>query len=67
MTFTVKGMTCGHCVAAVSEEVGKIANVRDVHVDLANGTVTVLADAPVTATEFVVAVSEAGYEVAAGA
>ena len=37
-TFQVTGMTCGHCVAAVEEEVGAIADVTHVAVDLASGT-----------------------------
>ena len=36
-TYTVSGMTCGHCVAAVTEEVAKIDGVTDVGVDLASG------------------------------
>ncbi|MCB0905537.1 MAG: heavy-metal-associated domain-containing protein, partial [Nocardioidaceae bacterium] len=38
-TFQVTGMTCGHCVSAVEEEVGAIADVTDVTVDLASGRV----------------------------
>jgi copper chaperone len=62
-TFTVHGMTCGHCVAAVTEEVAKLANVNDVDVDLASGAVTVHSDGPVDPAEFAAAVDEAGYEV----
>jgi copper ion binding protein len=63
-TFTVKGMTCGHCVAAVTEEVSKIDGVTDVEVDLASGAVTVTSEGTVDADEFSAAVDEAGYEVA---
>ena len=38
--YTVSGMTCGHCVASVTEEVSEIAGVRSVDVDLATGKVT---------------------------
>ena len=60
-TWTVTGMTCGHCVASVSEEIGEIANVRDVDVDLATGTVTVTSDAPLDRATVEAAVVEAGY------
>jgi len=61
--FTVKGMTCGHCVAAVTEEVGKLAFVTDVEVDLPTGAVTVHSDAPIDPDEFAGAIDEAGFEV----
>ena len=63
-TFEVTGMTCGHCVAAVKEEVGAIADVTDVAVDLANGRVTVGSGREVTTAEVSAAVDEAGYELA---
>jgi len=62
--FTVSGMTCGHCVAAVTEEVSKLDHVRSVEVDLATGAVTVQSDGPVDPIVFASAVEEAGYEVA---
>jgi copper ion binding protein len=62
-TYTVTGMTCEHCVRSVTEEVGEVAGVRAVDVDLATGRVLVhgegVDDAAVRA-----AVEEAGYEVA---
>ena len=61
-TFTVKGMTCGHCVQAVTDEVAAIDGVRSVQVDLDSGSVTVEADAPVPAASYAAAVGEAGYE-----
>ncbi|HET7432048.1 MAG TPA: copper ion binding protein [Nocardioides sp.] len=63
-TFDVTGMTCGHCVAAVKEEVGAIADVTDVAVDLATGRVTVAGDREVTRAEMAAAIDEAGYELA---
>jgi copper ion binding protein len=63
-TYTVKGMTCGHCVAAVTEEVGKVEGVKAVEVDLASGAVTVESDGPVDEALFAAAVDEAGYSVA---
>ena len=63
-TFQVTGMTCGHCVAAVKEEVGAIADVTDVAVDLTEGRVTVGSRREVTAAEVSAAVDEAGYQLA---
>jgi copper chaperone len=63
-SFTVTGMTCGHCVAAVTEEVSKLKDVKRVAVDLASGEVTVESDGPIDPIAFAAAVDEAGYEVA---
>jgi copper ion binding protein len=64
-TYTVSGMTCGHCVASVREEVGKVDGVTGVDVELATGTVTVESERPVDSAEVAAAVEEAGYEVTA--
>lgn len=64
-TYTVAGMTCGHCVSSVQEEVGRVAGVTTVDVDLKTGTVTVTSDAPVDDALIRDAVEEAGYEVTA--
>jgi copper chaperone len=64
--YTVTGMTCGHCVSAVTEELTALPGVRDVHTELVPGgesTVTVTSDAPLTETAVREAVDEAGYEV----
>lgn len=61
-TYTVKGMTCGHCVSSVREEVGEIAGVSSVSVDLASGLVTVESSAPIAVEAVRDAVEEAGYE-----
>jgi copper chaperone CopZ len=58
-TYTVTGMTCGHCVASVTEEVTAVHGVTDVHVDLDSGRLTVAGD--VDAAAICVAVEEAGY------
>jgi copper ion binding protein len=63
-TYTVKGMTCGHCVQAVSDELGKLDGVRDVAVDLGSGAVTVTSEAPLADAQVLRAVDEAGYELA---
>jgi copper ion binding protein len=63
-TYTVTGMTCDHCVSAVSAEVGKLPGVSDVTVDLGTGAVTVTSDAPLARQAVHAAVDEAGYELA---
>jgi copper chaperone len=63
-TYAVKGMTCGHCVNAVSTEVGALPGVRAVDVDLATGVVTVTSDGPLDVEAVRGAVEEAGYELA---
>ena len=60
-TWTVQGMTCGHCVSAVTEEISAIPGVSDVAVDLATGLVTVTADADPSTDAVAAAVDEAGY------
>ena len=61
-TYTVKGMTCDHCKNAVKAEVGQLAQVTDVEVDLARGEVTVRSDGLVDPQAIRAAVEEAGYE-----
>ena len=61
--FTVSGMTCGHCVAAVTEELMAIPGVGSAEVDLATGAVVLISDAPVAAEAIGEAVAEAGYAV----
>ena len=63
--YTVSGMTCAHCVSAVTEEVSSIPGVSSVAVDLDSGALTVGSDAPVDFDRIVEAVAEAGdYTVA---
>jgi len=62
-TYTVRGMTCDHCVLSVREEVEDVAGVSAVDVDLASGRLTVTGDADEHAVR--AAVADAGYEVAA--
>jgi copper ion binding protein len=63
-TYTVVGMTCGHCVSAVTEEVSQLTGVTAVDVDLAGGGLTVTSDSPVEESAVRAAVEEAGYEIA---
>jgi copper chaperone len=61
--YAVQGMTCGHCVSAVSAEVGRIEGVTDVQVDLATGSVTVTSESALDDATVREAVDEAGYDV----
>ena len=61
--YAVRGMTCGHCASAVTEEVSKIPGVTGVQVDVAGGRMTVGSDQPMSADAVAAAVDEAGYEV----
>ena len=67
-TFPVTGMTCGHCVSAVSSELKEIPGVSDVNVDLVPGgssTVHVSSEAPLTDEQVAAALDEAGdYQLA---
>jgi copper chaperone CopZ len=63
----VQGMTCGHCVRSVQEEIREIPGVTDVEVELVSGgtsTVKVTSTEPVSAEALEEAVKEAGYSVA---
>jgi copper chaperone len=62
-TFSVTGMTCQHCVAAVGEEVSALAGVSDVNVELASG-VLVVSGSDLDPDAVRSAVEEAGYSLA---
>lgn len=61
-TYTVTGMTCGHCVASVTEEVSEVPGVEHVDVVLETGRLTVTGSADEDAVR--AAVEEAGYQLA---
>jgi len=61
-TYTVTGMTCGHCVASVTEEIQEVPGVADVSVVLETGAVTVTSSEPVDDAAVKAAVEEAGYQ-----
>jgi len=63
LTFAVPGMTCGHCEAAVKQEVGAVAGVTGVDVDLDSKDV-VVTGGPLDRDAIVAAIDEAGYDVA---
>jgi copper chaperone len=65
-TVTVTGMTCGHCVSAVQEELGALPGVTGVDVELVAGgdsPVTITSEQPLDSAAVAAAVDEAGYEV----
>ena len=64
LTYGVTGMTCEHCVRAVTDELTALSGVRDVGVDLVvdgTSTVRVVSDAPLAESAVRDAVAEAGY------
>jgi copper chaperone len=61
--YGVEGMTCDHCVAAVRDEVGRVAGVESVEVELATGRLEVRGR-DVSDDEIASAVEEAGYRLA---
>ncbi|MEI6364330.1 MAG: cation transporter [Actinomycetes bacterium] len=63
-TYTVTGMTCDHCVSAVTQELSDITGVTKVSIDLASGQVTVESDAALDQAAVAAAVDEAGYALA---
>ncbi|MBM3678467.1 MAG: heavy-metal-associated domain-containing protein [Actinobacteria bacterium] len=63
LTYAVPGISCDHCVAAVTAEVSQVSGVATVTVDLGRKTVTVTGDALVD-EEIRGAIAQAGYEVA---
>jgi len=63
-TYTVTGMTCGHCASSVTEEISEIDGVTDVAVDLPTGAVTVTVTQPLDDADIRTAIEEAGYRVA---
>ncbi|SDB80481.1 Copper chaperone CopZ [Raineyella antarctica] len=58
--YTVTGMTCGHCVSAVTEEVSAVDGVSDVKVDLESGRMAVTSATEVPLETIAAAVDEAG-------
>lgn len=63
-TWLVTGMTCGHCVQAVTSEISVIEGVESVDVDLASGRVQIQAEPTPSRLQVAEAVDEAGYALA---
>ena len=62
--YTVTGMTCGHCVMSVTEEVQEIPGVENVEVVLETGSLSVTSSEPVDDDAVKAAVEDAGYQLA---
>ena len=63
ITFSVPGMTCGHCEASIKKEVGAVAGVTGVDVDLETKDVVVTGTS-LDRDALVAAIDEAGFDVA---
>ncbi|AVP69903.1 cation-transporting ATPase [Prescottella equi] len=61
-TYLVKGMTCQHCAAAVTEEISELSGVTSVDVDVDSGRVVVESESPLDTIAVAAAVTEAGYD-----
>ncbi|ROR38512.1 heavy-metal-associated domain-containing protein [Kitasatospora cineracea] len=62
VTYTVSGMSCGHCEKAINGEVSALPGVTAVAADSRAGTVTVTAEPAPSDEQVAAAVDEAGYE-----
>jgi copper ion binding protein len=60
-TWTVEGMTCQHCIDAVTEEVSTLPGVTAVAVDLEGGQVSITSEDALTVSDVAAAIDEAGY------
>lgn len=63
-TFRVTGMTCGHCVTSVTNELSALNGVHNVEVNLESGEVRVTSDTLIDQQVIAAAITEAGYELA---
>ncbi len=63
-TYVVEGMSCQHCIDAVTAEVGRLAGVEQVQVDLGAGAVTVTSNEPLELDEVREAIDVAGFDLA---
>ncbi|MEX3775339.1 heavy-metal-associated domain-containing protein [Pseudomonas sp. MYb118] len=59
--FNVQGMSCGHCVKAITQALQAVDPAASVRVDLAAKEVGV--ESNLTAEQVIAAISEEGYEV----
>jgi copper chaperone CopZ len=62
VTYTVTGMSCGHCESAVTKEVSALPGVTDIKADAQSGLLTIAAEGPLDDEAVRAAVDEAGYE-----
>jgi copper chaperone len=66
MEITVKGMSCGHCAAAVTKALEALPGVSQVQVDLTTGRVTFADASPIPPEELARVIKAAGYEMVGG-
>jgi copper chaperone len=62
-TFPLTGLTCGHCVGAITSELRVLSGVTDVQIDLVvegTSTLRVTADKELTGDQVTAALDEAG-------
>ncbi|MGW1677115.1 heavy-metal-associated domain-containing protein [Saccharopolyspora sp. NPDC002376] len=62
-TFTVSGMTCGHCATSVTEELSELPGVTDVWVSVDSGQVSVTSEQELSREAATMAITEAGYTI----
>lgn len=62
-TVKIKGMSCQHCVMAVTKELSGVAGVKDVQVDLKKGEATFAEEQAVEMQAIKEAIAKAGFEV----
>jgi copper chaperone len=63
LKLKVEGMTCGHCVGAVTAAVREIVPDAEVNVSLASGDVTVASEHVIPAEKVAAAIADEGYNV----
>jgi copper chaperone len=59
----IKGMSCQHCVMAVTKALGAVDGIKDVNVDLKSGTATYAEIKTVDPAVVAAAIKKAGYEI----
>jgi len=62
-TIKIKGMSCNHCVVAVSKALNEIEGIKDVKVDLQKGEATFEEPMPLDMNIVRERIKKAGYEV----
>lgn len=62
-TYNVNGMTCGHCVSRITNEINTLEGIREVNVSLEKKTINVDYDEKAVKSEKIIeAIVEAGYD-----
>lgn len=62
LNLKLEGMTCGHCVAAVTRELAKLPGATNIEVDLATQSAKLSTDDSVVESQVTAAIDEAGYK-----